>query len=61
MTERLGKYLCNVLCPHAETLRHVGHMVAHVQILVLGKRAKTPSSWLLASAAGAYLQVTSDK
>ena len=36
-------------------------MVAHGQSLVLGRRAQTPSSWILAFAAGAYLQVTSDK
>ena len=36
-------------------------MVEHGQSLVLGRGAQTPSSWTLAFAAGAYLQVTSDK
>ena len=36
-------------------------MVAHGQSLVLGRRAQTPFSWILAFAAGAYLQVISDK
>ena len=40
---------------------HAMRMVAHGQLLVLGRRAQTPSSWILAFAAGAYLQVTSDK
>ena len=35
--------------------------VAHGQSLVLGRGAQTPSSWTLAFAAEAYLQVTSDK
>ena len=40
---------------------HTMRMVAHGQSLVLGRSAQTPSSWILAFAAGAYLQVTSDK
>ena len=40
---------------------HAMRIVAHGQVLVLGKRAQTLSSWMLAFAAGAYLQVTSDK
>ena len=40
---------------------HTMRMVAHGQILVLGRRSHTPISWMLAFAARAYLQVTSDK
>ena len=40
---------------------HSMRMVAHGQSLVLGRRAQTPFSWILAFAAGAYLQVISDK
>ena len=40
---------------------HTMRMVAHGQILVLGRRSHTPISWMLALAAIAYLQVTSDK
>ena len=36
---------------------HTMRMVAHGQSLVLGRRAQTPSSWILAFAAGAYLQI----
>ena len=40
---------------------HALRMVAHGQVLVLGRMAPAPSSWILAFAAGAYLQVISDK
>ena len=36
-------------------------MGPHGQSMVLGRRAQTPFSWILAFAAGAYLQVISDK